>query len=220
MDRRTIRLTRRAAVFGIPALVLAGAGGCASALFTPMYVLFGNNIPAECKLLKSSKVAVVCRPNANLQYRNAQVDRDIATATAAILKTNVSRIKMVDRRKLADWLDNNTWEEYAEVGKAMDVDYVLGIDLTRFDLHAGPALLQGKADLQLQLVDVKKGETVFQKDLSNNSYPNNRPVTSSDVGGESVFRQQFVSILAGRIARHFYDADRYDNFAEDSRSIE
>jgi hypothetical protein len=220
MDHRTFRLTRRAVLLGIPALALAGAGGCAAAMFTPMYVLFGSNTPAECKLLKGSKVAVVCRANATRQYRNAQVDRDLAGMTSAILKTNVSRIKIVDHRKLADWLDNNTWDEYVEVGKALDADYVLGIDMDRFDLHAGPALLQGKADLRLQLVDVKKGETVFQKDLPNNAYPNNRQIASSDVGGESVFRQQFVAILAGRIARMFYDADRYDNFAEDSRTIE
>ena len=61
MDRRPSRFGRLV-VLGATTSILLASGGCTNVLFTAMYLLKGNNIPAEFKLPKEKSVVVVCRP--------------------------------------------------------------------------------------------------------------------------------------------------------------
>jgi len=193
--------------------------GCASALFTPLYLIKGNDAPAECNKLRDKRVAVVCRPVVALQYRDARVDQDLANEVSGLLRKNVPKIKMIDHRKVAEWMDEHTWEEYAEVGKALGADLVVGIDLEFFDLRQSQTLLQGRANAEIKVVDCKTKEVVFKKRLPQSVYPPNRVVQASDVE-EHQFRRDFVRVLANQIGRHFYPHDAYADFALDSKHIE
>ena len=200
-------------------LTAALVAGCQGALFTALYVLRGNDIPAECKALREKKVAVVCRPVVELQYRNARADQDLASQVAVLLKKNVPKIKVIDQRKVSQWIDENSWEEYSQVGKAVGADLVVGIDLERFDLHKGQTLFQGRANTTIKVYDCQTGDLVFEKRLPQSVYPPNREVSALDKQ-EGEFRREFLSILADQIARHFYDHDPYADIALDSKSIE
>jgi len=200
-------------------LVVAPVAGCASGLFTALYVLRGNDIPAECKKLREKRVAVVCRPVVELEYRNARADQDLADQVATLLRKNVPKIKVIDQRKVSQWIDENQWEEYVQVGKAIGAEMVVGIDLERFNLYKGQSLFQGRAETTLKVYDCKTGELVFEKRLPPSVYPPNREVLAWSKQ-EAEFRREFLRILADQIARHFYDHEPYTDFAMDSMSIE
>jgi hypothetical protein len=219
MDRRCfVRLARLALVLPIAAAALSAAG-CSSALFTVMYLFKGTNVPAECDQLKEKRVVVVCRPVVSLQYRNAHVEHDIAREVGELLRKNVPKIKVVDHRKVAEWMDANYVDDYVEVGKALHADMVVGIDLEQFTLLQGQTLYQGRATVGVKVHDCKTGKPVFQKRPPQTVYPPNRVVQTSEKQ-ESDFRREFVQVLADQIARHFYEHDAYADVALDAKSMD
>jgi hypothetical protein len=154
-----------------------------------------------------------------LQFRNARADQDLAAEVGALLKEKVPKIKMIDKREVSRWIDENSWDEYVQVGKAVGADLVVGIDLERFDLNKGQTLFQGRANTTLKVYDCKTGEVVFEKPLPQVVYPPNREVPAWGKP-EAEFRREFVKVLADQIARHFYDHDPGADVAMDSKSIE
>jgi len=200
------------------ATTLSSAWGCTSMLFTAAYLLKGNDVPAECDKLKEKRVVVVCRAMVTLQYNLARVDQDLAQEVGNLLRQNVSKIKVVDHRKVAEWMDEHTWEDYVEVGKALNADLVVGIDLEQFSLYKSQTLYQGRANTEIKVYDCHTGKLVFRKRPPEAVYPPNREVQTSEAR-ESDFRRQFVRVLADQLARHFYPHDRYENFAMDAKGI-
>jgi len=219
MDARPLpRGHRRVGLGLVLAVLLTSSAGCSNVAFSLAYLIKGNDIPAECKALKEKKVVVVCRPLASLQYRNARVDQNLAEQVGLLLARSVPKIKMVDHRKVAEWMDENSWDEYTEVGKALRADVVLGIDLEDFQLYQGQTLFQGRAQVEVKLFDCKTGDLVFRKRLPRSVYPPNQMIPTSD-RQESEFRQEFVRVLADQIGRHFYAHDRYADIALDAQSL-
>jgi hypothetical protein len=217
-ERRTKAALRSLLILPLTAVVVC-LGGCTSLLFTAAYIFKGNDAPAECDKLREKRVVVVCRPLVGLKYNLARVDQDLAQEVGILLRQHVPKIKVVDHRKVAEWMDENTWDEYVEVGKALKADLVVGIDLEHFDLHKSQTLFQGRANTEVKVYDCQTGKLVFRKRPAQAVYPPNREIQTSDIQ-EADFRRQFVRILADQLGRHFYDHDRYDNFAMDAKSIE
>jgi hypothetical protein len=201
------------------AIAAVATAGCTSALFTMAYLFKGNDAPAECNKLKDKRVVVVCRPVVALQYRNARVEHDLAEQVSGLLRKNVPKIKVIDHRKAAEWMDENTWDEYTQVGKALQADLVVGIDLEQFSLLQGQTLYQGRANVRVRVYDCKTGQLVFEKRPPQTVYPPNRVVQTSEKP-EAEFRREFVRVLADQIARHFYDHDPHADIALDARSLE
>jgi hypothetical protein len=219
MDRPTVR--RGIVLMVMLTIAALPAIGCQSALFTAMYLFKGLDVPPDFKELKGKTVAVVCRPMVSLTYSNANVGRDLAQQVNLLLKDQVPKIKMIDPRKIAKWTDENTWEEYAEVGKAMKADMVVAIDLESFSIYQGQTLYQGKANATVRVFDCTltgKGKEVFHKNLPQAVYPPNMPIPASD-RTEPDFRREFVLVLANQIARHFYAHDPHADFGQDAEAM-
>ncbi len=219
MERRSLRRSLRLVLVSLATAAVLATAGCTSALFTMAYLFKGTDAPAECDKLKDKRVVVVCRPVVALQYRNARVEHDLAEQVSALLRKNVPKIKVIDHRKAAEWMDENTWDEYTQVGKALQADMVVGIDLEQFTLLQGQTLYQGRATVHLKVYDCKTGQSVFEKRPPQSVYPPNRVVQTSEKP-ESDFRREFVRVLADQIARNFYEHDAHADVALDARSIE
>jgi hypothetical protein len=203
------------ASLSLTAAGLLSAAGC-SMVATAMYVITGNDAPAECDELKGKKVAVVCRPTTSLDFNNSSVADMLAHQVSTLLGKNVSKVTIIDPRKVGDWTDENTWEDYVEIGKALNADYVVGIDLEEFSLQQGQTLFQGRASIAVSAYDVKKGKLpIWEKHLPQSVYPPSGGIPAGEKP-ESQFRRQFVSVLADQIARHFYPHDATADFAQDS----
>jgi len=216
MDRHSPCRARRIVAATLVLATLA-ASGCAPIL-TVLYLAGGADTPAEFPGLKKKKVVVACRPMVQLQYRDANVSNSLARQVGQLLRKNVSKIQVVDYAKVEQWLDSNTSDSYVEIGRALDADMVVGIDLLDFSVYQGQTLYQGKANYTIKVYDCTTGELVFDKKPDQSVWPPNSAVPTSEKQ-ESEFRQRFVGVLADEIARRFYSHDPRVNFASDATAL-
>ena len=135
MDRPSVR-------YGI-ALALAltmavlPAFGCRSALATVMFLFKGTDEDPEFAELEGQEggrgvpaAGVAAISQCERQPRSGRANHAPAAGERA-------QDQDVDQRKIAKWTDENTWEEYSEVGKALKADMVVGIDLEGFSFSKG-----------------------------------------------------------------------------------
>jgi hypothetical protein len=199
------------------AAVLLPAAGC-SAFTGLMYVMGANDTPAEYNGLKGKKVAIVCRPITSLHYQDSHVASDLAILIGKLLRDNSKRFAVVDPRKVEKWCDENTWDEYVEVGKAVQADVVLGIDLEHFDIYQGQTLYQGRASTTVRIYDCKDSKVLFEKESRQTTYPPNSCVAASEKQA-SQFRREFLKVLGDQIARMFYSHDPWADMAQDATAL-
>lgn len=219
MDRSFLRYGYLVIILALAAGGLS-ASGCRNALATAMWIAKGTNVSAEYDGLRGKKVVIVCRPLANLKYRDTSVAKDLARQLGLLLKRNVPKIEVIDQRKVAEWTDENIWDEYTEIGKALEAEMVVGVDLQDFTIYQGQTLYQGKAIVTLTVYDCSDGsQSVYEKELPQSVYPPNTGVPTSEKL-EAEFRREFVRVLADQIGRHFYDHDAHDNYALDATALD
>ena len=193
------------------------ASGC-TLMATAMYVLKGTNTPPEFDGLRGKRVAVVCRPVTSLHFRDSSVSRDVAKQVGSLLAKHVPKITLIDQREVFEWADENVWEDYVDIAKALGADMVVGLDLEEFSLFQGQTLYQGKANVKIVVCDVTKGkEPVYEYNLPETVFPPNGAIPADSP--EPQFRRQFVTYLARRIGQYFYEHDASTDFASDSTAL-
>lgn len=218
MDRSRRSLALSLAVLSTLIAVAISQSGC-STMVAVMYVLKGNAINAEYTGLKNKRVAIVCRPVVELQYANGSVSSDIAKQVGVLLKQHLRKVEIIDPERVAEWTDEHTWDDYTEVGEALDADLIVGIDLQNFSIYQGQTLYQGKAQAGITVYDIADGgKVVFQKKMPQTIYPPNTGVPTSEKP-EDEFRRQFIGVLGDEIGRYFYEHDASADFARDSNSL-
>ena len=217
MDRNFSRHVSRWTFLALGAVMLSTGAGCAVLPMVGWLITDGKDVPPEYTEnggLKGKKVAVVCRATGTSSFRHAHVPAKLAEAVAKLLKTNVDDIKIVDPRKVADWTDNNQNQPYTEIGEALKADVVVGIELDDFRLQKGQTLYHGEAQVTLRVYDLKSdepGEVTWTQTIPQMQYPTIGPVPAN--GNLGQFRREFISVLAGQIARKFYAHESNQTFA-------
>lgn len=197
----------------------ATQNGCVSALATALWVIKGNDVKPEFDKLHGKRVAIVCRPLVELQYSTgARSAQDLSNELGRLLAKRVRKINVVDPRAIAEWTDNHEWSDFAEVGRAVKADMVIGVDIEEFSLYQSQTLYQGRSRLVVTVYDVAAdGEVVYHKSIPRVAYPPNRGVDTAMP--EDDFRRRFVAHLADLVGRHFYSHDSQADFALDSKGI-
>ncbi len=199
--------------------LLVISAGCVGALTTAAYLLRGTDIPAEFTGLRGKKVVVVCQPMVAMQVRNSTAARDLARQISTLLQQKVSKIQVISPQKVENWMDQNTWDEYMDVGKALQADIVVGVDLEEFNLYQGQTLYQGQAAATLKVIDCAAGgKVLFERSFSQMRYPPNHGIPAWEKP-EAQFRREFIAYLADNIARYFYSYDAYADFAQDAAAL-
>jgi hypothetical protein len=209
LDRMPCRLAATVAALLLPLL-----SGC-STLLTVAYLVQPADMPAEFAGLKGKHVAVVCRPIVELEFSDAGSSRELAGLVDGQLKQNVRKINVIGQQEVARWLDENSWVDYPTLGKAIDADYVVGIDLEEFRLHEGSTLYRGRATAALRVFDVKTGEIAFEKRIDDFSFPADSAIPATD-RTEAQFRGLFLQMLSRKISRCFHAYESRETFAEES----
>jgi len=203
------------ALLGVVAIaLLTTCTGC-STLLTAAYVLMPEDVPAEFKGLKGKHVAVVCKPIVELEFADAGSARELAGTVGALLARNVRKVRIIDQQEVARWIDENAWVDYQTVGKSLDADMVVGIDLEEFRLHEGSTLYRGRATVHVRVYDIAAKKVVFEKRFDDFAFPTDSAIPTTD-RSEPQFRGMFLQILAGKIARSFHAYDSRTSFAEES----
>ena len=189
-------------------------GGC-STLLTVAYLIAPEDVPAEFKGLRGKHVAVVCRPIVELQFSDAGSSRQLAGLIGSQLEQKLRNTKVISQQEVARWLDENSWVDYPTLGKSLDADMVVGIDLEEFRLHEGSTLFRGRATAHVRVYDVAAKKVVFEKRLDDFSFPANTAIPTTD-RSEAEFREMFLQIVAQRISRTFHAYESREHFAEES----
>jgi hypothetical protein len=206
---------RRRTLLAVAVSLLAiTLGGC-STLGTIAYLIQPNDVPAEFDGLRGKHVAVVCRPIVELQFSDAGSARELAGIVGALVGQNVRKVKVISQQEVARWIDENDWVDYGTLGKAVDADMVVGIDLEQFRIHEGTTLYRGRGSAIVRVFDVDEQDMVFERRLEDFAYPGTGGVPTTD-RSESQFRAMFLQIFGRRIARLFHSHESRMSFAEEN----
>src|SRR5687767_13566432 len=142
---RAFRLTHTSAALALLATACLASTGCLHTLLaTGIYVWQGGNVvPAECDALEKERVVVLCRPPASYEYRNAGAARAIGARVSALLEQNVKGVEVVSPREVDNWVDEQDWENFKDLGRSVKATRIVYIELDDFDLYKGTTLYQG-----------------------------------------------------------------------------
>jgi hypothetical protein len=193
--------------------------GCVQAILTGAYLLNGVETSAEFKELKGKKTAIVCRPIVELQYSSSSAAEQLAQQVGRLMKQKIRKIEIVSPQQIEQWTDEHDWEDFADIGKAVKSDYVVGIEIEQFSLYQGQTIYQGRARLRVVVNDMAKGgEKVYEKHLPEYVYPPSGGIPTSE-RSEDEFRRQFTALVAEQVGRLFYGFDHRNDMALDSTAL-
>jgi hypothetical protein len=206
------------------ALLLAVAitiphAGCIGFASTLMYWIKGNKVEARCTALEGKRVAVVCVAGSGVSGSSNEGEV-LARTVAMILEKNVKKIDIVRPEEVADWRDQNNWDEvdYKSIGRGVKADVVVAIDLASFGIHDNPTLLRGRASVKTTAYDIAdKGKIVFRDGPKEFAFPENG--AQHVVENETNFKRIYLTMLAQDIAKSFYAYDKLDDVARDAMLI-
>jgi hypothetical protein len=198
----------------LPAIV--GSSGCA--LLYQLYVGDGHVIDAKYPGLKGQRVAVVCMMNPS-QYGDGATSTLIAERVEFILGAEVEDISVVRQDEVVDWMDVNDWDEtdYVEIGRGVNADMVVAIDVEAFSTHDGSSstLLKGRADVTTTVYDLTQGSAeVFRTRDPSFEFPTSHAIPAISTDARE-FERIFIERLSHHIAKNFYDYNMAEDFAQD-----
>jgi hypothetical protein len=201
-------------------ITLAGltSTGCIPSLIaTGIYAFQGGNIvPAECKDLEKQRVVVLCRPPASHEYRNAGASRALGAQVSALLEKHVKGIEVVSPKEVDNWVDEQDWDNFKDLGHAVKATRVVYIELDDFELYKGKTLYQGTAEINISVYDMEhRDKELWSRRLGQVQFPRNSGIPASDKPVQA-FERQFVGVIAEQIAEHFYKHDPNASFALDA----
>jgi hypothetical protein len=220
MDRMLALIGRRLSPLAAGLLLLAGSSGCVSLLTTVAYLIKGTTIDAEYDGLEKKTVAIIVQPPASMGPHEVYGAQEVALRLGDLFRANVSKVKVIDQSLVDRWMDENgaDSENLLAIGKALkaqhQVQMVVCIKLESFSLHASASVYQGRADYEMEVLDMEQdGKVVFSKSPPRCEYPatGGRP---ADVSVPQ-FRRQYADVLAEEIGRVFYAHDAVATFARD-----
>ncbi len=156
---------------------------------------------------KDVKVAVVCFAPRELKSDNAEIDSEIAQFVAFRLTDHEIAVCNPDRVRA--WLDANPdWDKPEEIGEALEVDYVIFVDLSKFSLYEedAPQLYRGRAEAVVSVIEMSDdgtGEKIYEKEMTS-AFPLSVPRQQSSQSFTS-FKREYLARLSEEIGRLFYE---------------
>ena len=204
---------------GLILLMLASTTGCIhSLLATGVYLWQGGNVvDAQCENLKDERVVVICRPPSSNEYRHAGAARTIGKRVSMLLADEVKGIDVVSPREVDNWIDEQDWDNFKDLGNAVKATCIVYIELDKFDLYKGTTLYQGDADVHITVYSKKDREwdETWSRNVGQVLFPRNAGIPAADKPvGE--FQNQFVEVVSTQIATLFYKHDPNAAFALDA----
>jgi hypothetical protein len=218
MDRTARPLSCRWVGLVTCLLGLAASSGCMPAITAAAYLIKGHNVDADYDGLKGKHVAVVVRPPITMNQDQALAAQEMAERITYLLDSNVRKISVIDQQEVANWTDEHNWESFKEIGKALEADMVVGVELDDFSLYRSSSVYQGRATVKIAVYDMQQdGKITFERELGQFEWPKSGAPVSNTPRAD--FRRYFVEVLSERIATHFYDHDGTLEFVTESPSI-
>ena len=208
--------TRRVLLLMLPLAILMTSTGCIRQMAQLLYVIKGHEVPADYDGLAESMIAVVCVSDASA-YGPDTLTYSIAKNVSVKLSQGLQGTKIVSPAKVENWIDQNGWDsvEAVSLGRDLEADKVLVIEIGSYSIHDGATLHKGSVDLTCTVYDIEKdGQVSYVHGPEEYAFPKNgRPVMQSS---DRQFEAFFLARLTDRISRLFVVSDKMDTFADDA----
>ncbi len=194
--------------------------GCVQLAANLVHAWNGGVAPAEFDGLKEKKVAVVAVTDAGVcTDANAIL---LARFVRGLLESNVKKIRVVSHDDVDRWLEtSNAWTErdFAKLGKGVDAQAVVVVEMTDLTLKEGPTLHRGKSNLSVTVYDVSKdGKIAFRRSYPQFAYPEMAGMSNTDVD-DTKFRRIYLARAAEKAAKHFYGQAMGSEVALDATAL-
>ena len=217
-------------------LLILAVAGCQGAALTGLVLFKGIEVPPKHDMLLKgeTQVAVVPRAVYSNAYELQNAPREMARQVSVLLDENIrhairlnhknKKLHVVDQSKVEAWLDQrlNDFDTFAEVGrdKSIKADIVIGIDIVGFRIRdpRNASLLQGRCDVQVQVIDCATGKILATETLAIVDPPS-MPIPNNP-GLEPQFRRQFIQVVSKRIAALFHYHDKHKMQRMDADNLE
>lgn len=209
-------------IIQILGLILTGTSGCAGAIFGPLFLLKGTDVPALFKkevkeIPKESKIVVICRSSLNL-FGDENPSGDLSRCITYLMKDKLSKKKFewIPYEEVEESFDDESLmlESFSKMGKKVKADYVIGVDMDDFNIHLSSQFYQGRSKLNVKLIQVETGEIIAQNSMPQFIYPPT-PIINTDIHS-SEFQKKFIGKLANEVGCLFYPHDPHGNIAMDT----
>lgn len=201
-------------------LLLTVSSGCIGALAQVMYVIKGTEVEPPYTGLRNSRVAVVCVSDASA-YGPDMLTSTIVRAVSMKLQQKGKKIRLVPNSVVENWIDQHGWNEadFVELGKGVDAEKVVAIQIGAYSIREGSTLFKGRADLTVTVYDLSDGGRIdYQMGPTEYSFPEHgRPsIQSSD----RQFEAYFLANMTEHIANQFCRYDRVEAVARDAMAVD
>ncbi|MEI8212808.1 MAG: hypothetical protein WCI02_11715 [Planctomycetota bacterium] len=207
----------RRSLLGLLILHLTAVTGCAK-VGGLLYMIKGRDLPAEFPALMDKKVAVVVTSDSG-SHRDA-TSVVMAHQVHRILSNKVKKIRLANPEEVEQVLSDQPAgpKNLSKVGKQLDVDYVISVQIQNLRLRDGATMYRGQCDCSVDVFEMAKGDMpVFRKQLPQFIYP------TSGVGitdmEEPKFQGMYLTVLSTRVARSFHPYDPHSDFGIDAAAI-
>ena len=214
---RSNRRTLLAAAFVI-APALASGTGCVSLTANLMRMVYGNDIPPEYVGLKDQKIVIVCSDEKG--YCQSDTTSQVSRGLQAIVTNKLRKATVVPQSRIDNWLasDAEGADVAPQIGRALEADVVILVDMRGMTLHDGATMYRGKSDITVELFDVEKGEVAFRKNLHGFTYPQNAAIGRTEMEEEK-FQRIYLNEVAIRVSQLFVPSPMGSDIATDARLL-
>ncbi len=200
---------------------LAPLAGCKALIAYPLYLIKGDSIAAKYDELEGKRVAVICKSASAASEGPNSPESLIARQFSKILQERVSKIEIVPVEEVADWIDRNNWNEIdcVEVGRGVNADSVVLLDIEQFSLKDSSTLFKGRSTVTTKVYDIEQeGKVVYDAPTYEFSYPENGGRHTTEMS-DAAFQRQFTKKLSHHLAKDFFKYDRSEDYARDATLI-
>lgn len=209
---RSIQATMMLLAIGL----LLTAPGCFKQMAQLMYVIKGHEVPAQYQGLEEKRIAFLCVSDESA-YGPDALSYKIALHVGIKVANEGKEIQVISPQKIDQFIDENGWKsgDVVAMGKAVNADMVVVIELGSYSIHDGATLYKGQADLTTTVYDIEKdGQITFVNGPDEYIFPaNGRPVMQTT---ERKFESFYLARLTDHIAHLFIPHDKFDTFAQDA----
>lgn len=194
--------------------------GCVGFLSQMIYTIKGHDVEPPFTGLNGKRVAVVCVSD-NSAYGPDTLTYTVAQAVGIRLANGLDEgSQVIAPARIEEWIDNNDWNEseYVELGRGVDADMVVAIEIASYSLTEGSTLFKGKADTTVTVYDIEKdGQVPYSATPQHFVFPKHgRPAIQTS---EREFEAFYLSQLTTMIANHFIVHSKLESFASDAATI-
>jgi hypothetical protein len=189
--------------------------GCLGITSNLMHMVGADMIPPQFEELKESRLAIVTSTESS-HYKDDVSAQILSKSVGAILTQKVDDVKLVRQSEIDQWRDRVGWEnnDVVAMGKAVEADKVVAIDLDNMQLRDGKSMYRGSADVVVTVYDCETGDELYRREVDEYTFPRTAGQHITETS-EARFRKVYLGMLASEIGRSFHAYDLSDTFALD-----